>query len=112
MVPVVHSRRPLWDTKYPDLEMAHAPGTVGVKRSDAAQRDTMTARRQPSETIHLPSPTYYPLILAVGLTVASFGVLYAASSGGLTAILIVAGLLIMGFAIAGWIRAAHADAPH
>ena len=104
-IPVVHSRRPLWDTKYPDLEVAHAPGTPGIRRGEAAQYDRVVDHRRVDAPIHLPSPTYYPLVVAVGVTVAAFGVLY-------TFALSAVGLLIMAFGIVGWVRAAHADAPH
>jgi len=103
--PVVHSRRPLWDTKYPDLEVAHTPGVRGMRRRDAVKRDVV-APVHDDGSIHLPSPTFFPLVLAFGVTVAAFGVLY------FFPIPCIVGLLIIGYAIVGWVRSAHADAPH
>src|SRR5262249_36069608 len=79
-IPVVHSRRPLWDTKYPDLEVAHAPGSHGLTRGEAAKRDTIASAEHADEPIHLPSPTYAPLIAAFGVLVFAFGALYLSST--------------------------------
>jgi cytochrome c oxidase subunit 1 len=103
--PVVHSRRPLWDTKYPDLEVAHTPGTHGLKRGEAVKRDTVHTHADEGP-IHLPSPTYAPLIVAAGVTLASFGVLF------FFPIPSIIGLLIIGYAIVKWVRNSHADALH
>jgi cytochrome c oxidase subunit 1 len=111
-IPVVHSRRPLWDTKYPDLEVAHTPGSHGLTRSEAADRDRVANPERGDEAIHLPSPTYAPIIGSFGVLVAAYGALYLASSGGLSAIACLVGLAILGFGIVKWVRDAHADAPH
>jgi cytochrome c oxidase subunit 1 len=120
-IPTVYSRRPLWDTKYPDLEVAHAPGAQPMKRSEVIERERQRLGKHAEEApIHLPSPTYYPLILAAGLTVAAFGTIYRwpGASGSLPdpqswfSIPAFVGLAIMLFAIAGWVRDAHKDAPH
>jgi cytochrome c oxidase subunit I len=112
-IPTIYSRRPLWDTKYPDLEMAHAPGAAVVRRGEAVQRERERLGQHDSqEPIHLPSPTYGPLIVAVGITVAAYGGVYVASSGGLSAIVSVVGLLIMGYGVVNWVRSSQADLPH
>jgi cytochrome c oxidase subunit 1 len=111
-IPVVHSRRPLWDTKYPDLEVAHVPGAPARTRREMFDRDTVADTGRGEEAIHLPSPTYAPLIVSFGITIAAYGALYFASTGGLTAIVCVLGLLIMGYGITRWVRTSHADAPH
>jgi cytochrome c oxidase subunit 1 len=110
--PVVHSRRPLWDTKYPDLEVAHAPGAHGATRREMAERDPRGAQAQGEEVIHMPSPTYAPLIVAFGITLAAYGALYLSSTGGLSAIACLVGFVIMGYGIACWVSTSHADAPH
>jgi cytochrome c oxidase subunit 1 len=120
-IPTVYSRRPLWDTKYPDLEVAHTPGTHAMKRSEVIARERDRTEEQVEEgPIHLPSPTYYPLILAAGLTVAAFGSIYRwpGITGPLPdprswlSIPVFVGLAIMFFGIIGWVRDAHKDAPH
>src|SRR5262245_11636484 len=111
-IPVVHSRRPLWDTKYPDLEVAHAPGVHGLTRAEAAQRDRVAGEEREEEPIHLPSPTYAPIIVSAGVTTAAFGGLYLSSTGGLSVVACLVGFLIMGYGIVRWVRNAQADAPH
>jgi hypothetical protein len=44
--------------------------------------------------------------------VAGFGGLYLSSTGGLSAIAAVLGLVIIGYGIVRWVRDAHADLPH
>ena len=112
-IPTIYSRRPLWDTKYPDLEMAHAPGAPVMKRGDALQRERERIGDHDShEPIHLPSSTYGPIIVALGITVAAYGGVYVASTGGLSAIGCVIGLLIMGYGVVTWIRSSQADLSH
>jgi cytochrome c oxidase subunit I len=111
-IPIVHSRRPLWDTKYPDLEMAHTPGAHGLTRAESAKRDRVVGEDRGDEPIHLPSPTYAPIIVSFGVTVAAFGGLYLSSTGGLSAIASLVGFVIMGYGIVRWVRNAQADAPH
>ncbi len=55
-----------------------------------------------SEQLHLPGPTYLPVIVALGVTLAVVGVVI---SFVITAI----GLLIMAVAIARWVRETRAD---
>jgi cytochrome c oxidase subunit 1 len=111
-IPVVHSRRPLWDTKYPDLEVAHVPGSHGMTRKEVLEHDKVADLERGEEAIHLPSPTYAPLIAAFGITIAAYGGLYLSSTGGLSAIAALVGFAIMGYGIVMWVRASHADAPH
>ncbi|HMP39539.1 MAG TPA: cbb3-type cytochrome c oxidase subunit I, partial [Roseiflexaceae bacterium] len=110
-IPTVHSRRPLWDTKYPDLDMAHEPGKPALKRSEAMalERERMGEIAQPP--IHLPSPTWNPLIIAVGLTLLFFGILYSAWLF-LALPLVIGGLLLVAVAIVGWVRDSHKDSPY
>jgi cytochrome c oxidase subunit 1 len=112
-IPTIYSRRPLWDSKYPDLEMAHAPGAAVLKRGEAVQRERDRLGDHDShEPIHLPSSTYGPIIVAFGITVAAYGGVYMATSGGLSAIAVVFGLLIMGYGVVTWVRSSQADLPH
>ena len=53
-----------------------------------------------------------PIIVSFGITVAAYGAVYVASSGGLSAIVSIVGLLIMGFGVANWVRSSQADLPH
>jgi len=72
-VPPVNSTRPLWDVKH-----------AGVKWDKRA------------ESAHLPNPSYMPFVLAFGLTVVMFGLIY-------NPIISLAGLVIFVAGFAGWV---------
>ncbi|HEX8744389.1 MAG TPA: cytochrome c oxidase subunit 4 [Thermoleophilaceae bacterium] len=55
------------------------------------------ALAQPSEEIHLPDPSYMPVLLAFGITVAVIGVV-------LTWVMVAIGLIIALVALTRWIR--------
>ncbi len=56
-IPVVHGRDALWEQKYPDEEHA-APQPVPAGGADEADEH---------HDIHMPSPSYFPLIVALGI---------------------------------------------
>jgi type IV secretory pathway TrbD component len=56
----------------------------------------------PGEAIHLPGPTYLPVIVAAGVTIAVVGVV-------LNLVLVAIGLLITLVAVWRWIRDTRAD---
>lgn len=92
VIPVVNSRRPLWDQKYP---VGLNQGTVHSELS------------QPSEAIvsvggHFEG-SFYPIIVAFGLTVAAYGLIY-------TFWLAVLGVAITLFGIFSWhLNTGHKD---
>jgi Flp pilus assembly protein TadB len=51
----------------------------------------------PTEEIHLPDPSYLPVVLAFGLTIAIVGVV-------LTWVVVAIGVIIFGVALIRWIR--------
>ena len=83
-IPTVRSVRPLWDQKHPEVA-EHPPPPV----------------HQPGEHhghIHLPSPSYWPIMLAGGLAAAAFGLVYEQMA------LIGLGLGIGMISLYAWIR--------
>ena len=86
-IPVVRSRRPVWDLKYGEAQQLTLPRDVKAAGStDEADRGL---------DIHLPPPTFYPITLAFGLTVAAYALLYSSIIG------IVIGISIVFTAVAG-----------
>lgn len=57
---------------------------------------------EPDEAVHLPGPSYIPVVTAFGLTIAVVGVV-------LSWILVVIGLLIAVIAIGRWVREARQE---
>jgi hypothetical protein len=60
-------------------------------------RVTDETAEEPGESIHLPGPSFQPVVVAFGLTLAIVGVV-------LFPVLSVIGVIITVIAIAGWIR--------
>lgn len=57
---------------------------------------------EPTEQIHLPGPTYLPVLVALGVTVALCGVLVAWW-------MVAAGLIVTVVAIFRWVRETRSD---
>ena len=55
-----------------------------------------------TEQVHLPGPSYLPVVVAAGVTLAVVGVV-------LSVVLIVIGLLVTVFAVVRWAREARAE---
>ena len=97
-VPIVRSTRPVWDLKY-----AESPQSATF----AAPRDVKAAgstdEEDVSHGIHLPTPSFFPIVLAFGLTVASYALLYSSIIG------IFIGISIVFIAIGGLASQAAKD---
>jgi hypothetical protein len=57
---------------------------------------------QPTEEIHLPEPSFLPVVLAFGVTIAIVGVVF-------TWVMVVIGLLIFFISLTRWIRQTRAE---
>ncbi len=66
-IPTVHSREPAWDLKY-----GHdSEGAVPIERSDAPGAQLYNeAEEEDHPEIHMPDPSYWPLVVAVGFGIA------------------------------------------
>jgi cytochrome c oxidase subunit 1 len=95
-IPPVNSRRPLWDLKHPedpDRPMHRLPRSL----READQRALApTAAAAAKAEIHLPLPSFWPIILAAGLTLMLAGLIFTPISSGL-------GLFLFALAVTGWI---------
>ena len=76
VIPTVGSNRPVWDAKYEGAAAPVEPATGEVH-------------------IHMPPPSYWPIVLAAGLALAAVGVIYFLP-------LSIVGLLITFYAIFAW----------
>ena len=103
VVPIVRSTRPVWDLKY-----AEAPRGPAV----APPRDVKAAGSsdpEPVHSIHLPPPSFYPILLAFGLTFAAYTLLFSSSLGIFRFIGIFIGISIVFIAIGGLASQAARD---
>jgi cytochrome c oxidase subunit 1 len=87
-VPVVHARDDWWRKKYVETPEG-PPARVFAGGADGHES------HDDSHGIHLPSPSYFPVIAALGLPVAAYGVMYHP-------VLIGAGILITMLGTFGW----------
>jgi cytochrome c oxidase subunit 1 len=87
-VPLVRHRDPLWIEKYgaeshgaeQELEVTIAGKTIAVGEAPDEAPTEQAARRldaHDEHSIHLPNPSYYPLIAAGGILLAAMGLLVA-----------------------------------
>ncbi|MHB8377078.1 MAG: cytochrome c oxidase subunit I [Dehalococcoidia bacterium] len=90
VVPVVHSIDDWWHRKYaegPDGRPVPVPAGAAVATADA--------HGDAGHAIHMPSPSYFPLIAATGLPVIAFGLIYSFA-------LIPVGVIILAVGLFGW----------
>ena len=92
-VPIVEHRDEFWHRKYTEDDEGRL---VKLPRSEAAVDHR--ARREPGEphNIHMPSPSYWPFVLALGLPIIGYGFVF--KNWWLLAI----GALVMFFGITAW----------
>ena len=74
--------------------MSAAPGEHEQLRSDAPPAA--------SEEIHIPGPTYLPIVVATGIALALVGIL-------ISTIVFAFGMIVWVVAVIAWIRAARAE---
>ncbi|GAC1538602.1 MAG: hypothetical protein NVS3B12_23940 [Acidimicrobiales bacterium] len=68
-VPTVHSVDEFWHRKYTEDEAGRL-----VKIAESAE--FVQRRARPDEHIHVPSPSYYPLVATLGLPTIAYGQIY------------------------------------
>ncbi len=64
-IPTVHGRDPFWTQKRERVVTVPVAGGSGEEGENS---------------VHLPQPSYWPVVSAIGLFIASYGVLYSATS--------------------------------
>ena len=72
-IPIVHSLDEFWHRKYAEDKS----GRLVPEQEGAAEHGEPGEARGPSHAIHLPSPSYWPIIAALGLPIMAYGVIYS-----------------------------------
>ncbi len=101
-LPVIRSRRPVWDLKYGTAVPATEPRDV--KAAGSTHEDEAGGHG-----IHLPPPSFWPITFAFGLVMAAYGLLFSGSAFVPSIIAIVLGISIGFTAIAGLASQAAKD---
>jgi len=109
--PVVYSRYPLWDISEEDEHGSHSPasphGTTMTVVATVAkvhdEHDTHgTGGHGGGHGIHLPAPTIYPMVLALGLMILFLAVLFTPPT--LKIVFVVTAVIYFVVAITGWVK--------
>ena len=91
-VPTVQARDPLWHAKL----LRRFSGPRGAAAAEAIEQPD-----HPDGPIHMPSPSYYPFLTALGMPVLAFGVIYQQDDKRLIGLMAVGVLLLLTGAF-GW----------
>jgi len=112
VIPEVHSRDPFWVQKHPELashEQQSDTMHVQFRGEPVASReipDTEPILEHDEHDvhahIHMPDPSYWPPLAAVGLFIAGLGILITAGTGYGALVITAIGLLTLVIAIYGW----------
>ncbi|HEU4354520.1 MAG TPA: cytochrome ubiquinol oxidase subunit I, partial [Actinomycetota bacterium] len=87
-IPTVHSLDEAWHRKYAETE----GGTVvPVPAGGSGVAAEQGGGHTDGHGIHMPSPSYYPLVASVGLFVLGYGVIFSWLIAGLGAVVMLAG---------------------
>ncbi|MBV9133762.1 MAG: cbb3-type cytochrome c oxidase subunit I, partial [Chloroflexi bacterium] len=108
-IPTVHSRDAWWAMKHPErmhldpIEVEPLAGGPGHATETAHDVVAVAAPDAAPPVIHMPSPSFWPLLCAVGLATMASGLLFADSFGPVTIpIFAVLGLMLLIGSIYGW----------
>ena len=99
-VPKVHSEDAFWHEKYGEDEAGHAVPSVAGGSDDADEH--------PEEDIHMPSPSYYPVLTGLGIFILSMGLVYVPV--GLVGVAV--GALVTTWGLFGWSMEPLTREPH
>ncbi len=91
-IPTVHAIDEFFHRKYEEIDTEHGVRLVKVKTAE----DIMAEQLAAADTdIHMPSPSYWPLVLAFGLPVIAYGIIYS------TLLAVIGGLIVV-LSMFGW----------
>ena len=92
VVPHVHALDEFFHLKYEEVDTDNGPRLVKVRSAE----ELLAEQEANADThIHMPSPSYWPMVLAIALPIMAYGIIY-------TRLLAVAGGAILLLSIFGW----------
>ncbi|HOP45105.1 MAG TPA: cbb3-type cytochrome c oxidase subunit I, partial [Flavobacteriales bacterium] len=74
VIPTVHALDEFFHRKYEEVE--HEDGHVKLMKVKTAEEILAEEEARADTHIHLPSPSYWPIVLAFGLPIIAYGVIY------------------------------------
>ena len=96
-VPIVHGLDEFWHQKYTEDKTGRP-----IRKPEADEQITRLEEigLNPPEPVHLPNPSYFPVVMAAGLPLIAYGIIFHRSIAGKA--LIVLGVIIALAALIGW----------
>ena len=92
VVPHVHALDEFFHLKYEEVDTDSGPRLVKVRTAE----ELLAEQEANADThIHMPSPSYWPMVLAIALPIMAYGIIYAK-------LLAVAGGVVLLLSIFGW----------
>jgi len=93
-VPIVHSEDDFWHRKYTEDASGRLVRIEGVEQPPAVV-DKLPEHHEDPPGIHLPSPSYFPLVASFGLPVMAYGMVYGRDAGQNYVIAALGGLITL-----------------
>ncbi len=91
VVPTVHSRDAFWEQKY-----------GGSERDALESQENLYPDPAKTRGIHLPPPSYFPILAAFGLVLTAIGMVLHGDGFAASWFVVGGGLLVMTFSLYGW----------
>jgi len=99
-IPTVHSVDDFWHRKYTEDDQGRLVRRASSAEAGAeAQVETVEA--DDGHGIHMPSPSYYPLVASIGLPIIAYGMVYGRDSGQ-NYLVAVLGAVVLFAGLYGW----------
>ena len=96
-VPIVHGLDEFWHQKYTEDKTGRP-----IRKPEAGEQVAHLEEigNNPPEPVHLPNPSYFPIVMAAGLPLIAYGIIFHRSIAGKA--LIVLGVVVALAALIGW----------
>jgi cytochrome c oxidase subunit I len=97
-IPTVHSLDDYWHQKYTENEEGRL---VRLPHYEAVRASSDTNVAPHGEPVHMPSPSYFPIVAAFGLLLIAYGMILGRSSGANYLVSFI-GVLVLFLGLYGW----------
>ena len=94
-VPVVHGEDDFWHRKYTEDASGRLVRIEGVAPSPSVVDAPSNGHHDDPPGIHLPSPSYFPLLASLGLPILAYGMVYGRDAGQNYVVAVVGALILM-----------------
>jgi cytochrome c oxidase subunit 1 len=93
-IPTVHTVDDFWHRKYTEDETGHLVRRASAE--EAGTRAQVETAEHDGHGIHMPSPSYFPLVASLGLPIIGYGMVYGRDAGQNYLVAVIGGLVLLG----------------